>query len=230
MTVIVTVFEAAGVTVFRKGNRDNSTVDTQPGTPGLTARCRSNGPEAYSDEMKVLYLGGLVGAYARNQTTGLTRMGMLQSAQVGAVDMEAFHSRGAPIKGRGDGHPVSLGRLAWRTSLSSESHTTTIIGFQRQQRTDHLMSYAKALKKAKCESVETTIRKRRLFLAAGIYRLINERWTHLVIFGTMAGGENPGLGRTAKNRAQCLADDIRVFQATEGFTDTAPLCCSEKRR
>ena len=33
------------------------------------------------------------------------------------------------------------------------------IGFQRRQRTDHLMSYAKALKKAQCESVETTIRK-----------------------------------------------------------------------
>ena len=32
-----------------------------------------------------------------------------------------------------------------------------IIGFQRRQRTDHLMSYAKALKKAQCESVETTI-------------------------------------------------------------------------
>ena len=31
-----------------------------------------------------------------------------------------------------------------------------IIGFQRRQRTDHLMSYAKALKKAQCESVETT--------------------------------------------------------------------------
>ena len=34
-----------------------------------------------------------------------------------------------------------------------------IIGFQHRQRTDHLMSYAKALKKAQFESVETTIRK-----------------------------------------------------------------------
>ena len=41
-------------------------------------------------------------------------------------------------------------------------HLLQIIGFQRRQRTDHLMSYAKALKKARCESVETTIRKRRL--------------------------------------------------------------------
>ena len=31
-----------------------------------------------------------------------------------------------------------------------------ITGFQRRQRTDHRVSYAKALKKAQCESVETT--------------------------------------------------------------------------
>ena len=55
-----------------------------------------------------------------------------------------------------------------------------IIGFQRRQRTDHLMSYAKALKKAQCESVETTIRKRRLLFAGGVQRTHNERLTHRV--------------------------------------------------
>ena len=44
-----------------------------------------------------------------------------------------------------------------------------------------------------------------------------------MMFGTLAGGENPGLGRPEKNWAQCLADDIRVFQATEGSTDSSPL-------
>ena len=34
-----------------------------------------------------------------------------------------------------------------------------IIGFHRRQRTDHRMSYARTLKKARCESVEKTIRK-----------------------------------------------------------------------
>ena len=38
-----------------------------------------------------------------------------------------------------------------------------IIGFQRRQLTYPLMLYAKALKMAHYESVETTIRKRRLF-------------------------------------------------------------------
>ena len=58
-----------------------------------------------------------------------------------------------------------------------------IIGFQRRQRTDH-MSYAKALKKAQSESVETTIRKRRLLFAGAVQRTHNERLTRRVMFGT----------------------------------------------
>ena len=34
---------------------------------------------------------------------------------------------------------------------------------------------------------------------------------------------NPGRGRPQKNWAQCLIDDIRVFEATEGFTDSSTL-------
>ena len=73
------------------------------------------------------------------------------------------------------------------------------IGFQRRQFTDHLMSYAKALKKAQCESVETTIRKRRLLFSGAAQRMHNERLTRRVMFGTMAGGENPGPGRPGNN-------------------------------
>ena len=48
------------------------------------------------------------------------------------------------------------------------------------------------------------------------------------MFGTLAGGENPGPGRPENNWAQCLADDIRVFQATEGSTDSSPLLFGEE--
>ena len=37
-----------------------------------------------------------------------------------------------------------------------------------RQRTNNLMSYAKTLKKAPCENVETTIRKRRLLFAGAV--------------------------------------------------------------
>ena len=46
-----------------------------------------------------------------------------------------------------------------------------VIGFQRRQRTDYtILSYAKALKKTRCESIETTIRLRQLFFAGAVAR------------------------------------------------------------
>ena len=98
-----------------------------------------------------------------------------------------------------------------------------IIGFQRRQRADHLMSYAKAHKKARSKSVETTIRKRRLLFARAVQRTNNERLTRRVMFGTMADGENPRAGRPEKNSVQCLIDDLRVFRPTEGSTEGVPL-------
>ena len=96
---------------------------------------------------------------------------------------------------------------------------TDRFGFQRQQRTDHLMLHAKALKTAQCESVESVIRKRGLLFAGGVQRTTDERLTRRMMFGTVAGGENPRPGRAEKNWIQCLTDDFWDFQATEGSTE-----------
>ena len=99
-----------------------------------------------------------------------------------------------------------------------------IIGFQRRQRIDHRMSYANALNKAQCESVETSIRKRRLLFGGAVQRTTSERLTHRVMFGTMAGGVNPERGRPQKRTGPSgLVGDLRVFEATEGSTDSPPL-------
>ena len=89
------------------------------------------------------------------------------------------------------------------------------------------MSDTKALKKAQCRSVETTIRKRRLLFAGAVQRTNNERLTRQVMFETTAGGENPEPGRPEKNWAQCLVDNLMVFRATEGSTESVPFWCSE---
>ena len=94
-----------------------------------------------------------------------------------------------------------------------------IIGFQRRQRTDYLMSYAEALKKSHCESVETTIRKRRLLLAGAVQRTTNERLTHRVMFETLAGGENPGPGQPEMNWA-LLSGSVRCAPGS-----VEKLCC-----
>ena len=52
----------------------------------------------------------------------------------------------------------------------------------------------------------------------------SERLIHRVMFGTMAGGVNPGRGQPEKNQAQCLEDYIiRVFEATERPTNSSPV-------
>ena len=85
-----------------------------------------------------------------------------------------------------------------------------IIGLHRRQRADDRMSCAKALKKAPCESVETTISKWRL-LAQRVYsgQILsdNTRW---VLFGTMFGGENPGPGRPEENMSSMPGGRNRV--------------------
>ena len=102
-----------------------------------------------------------------------------------------------------------------------------VIGFQRRQRTDHLTSHAKIYEKVQFESATTTISKRRLLFAGAVQRTNNERLTRQVMFETTAGGENPEPGRPEKNWAQCLVDDLMVFRATEGSTESVPFWCSE---
>ena len=110
-------------------------------------------------------------------------MGMLQSIQAGAVRYGGCPVRPevAHAKGRGDGN-LLYGCVTWTLGKDHFAELRTayhmfllrLIGFQRRQRTDHLMSYAKDLKKAQCESVETTIRKRRLLFAGAVQRTHNE--------------------------------------------------------
>ena len=115
--------------------------------------------------------------------------------------------------------------LTYSDKLRTANHSLLLrtIGFQRRQRADDGMSYANALKRAQCNIVETNIQKRRLLFTGAVQRTSNERLTHSVMFGTIAGGVNPGRGRPEKNCAQCLVDDIRVFEETEGSADSSPV-------
>ena len=117
----------------------------------------------------------------------------------------------------------TLGQEHFAELRTAHHNLLRIIGFQRRQRADHLMSYAKALKKAQCESVETTICKRRLLFAGGVQRMHNERVTRRVIFGTMAGGDNPGPGRPQKNWAQCPSRRPQGVSSHRGIHGKRPL-------
>ena len=87
-------------------------------------------------------------------------MGMLQLIQAGAVRYGGcpVRSEVAHAEGRGDGNPavrvrnVDPRQGALRGAANGTPQVSPTEGFQRRQRTDHIMPYAKALKKIQCES------------------------------------------------------------------------------
>ncbi|CAN0467430.1 unnamed protein product, partial [Laminaria digitata] len=59
----------------------------------------------------------------------------------------------------------------------------------------------------RCESIEPTIlRKRRLFFAGAMVRQNEGRIPRRVMFGTIAGGENPRPGGQWKTWRRCLVE------------------------
>ena len=101
-----------------------------------------------------------------------------------------------------------------------------VIGFQRRQRIDHTtLSYAKALKKTRRESTETTIHKRMLFFAGGVARQTKGRSPSRVMFGTMTGGEGPRSGGQSKTWHKCpfIVDDLKSVSSHRGVHRTLPV-------
>ena len=102
MTVIVTIFETAGLTASEKKTETMllRTPDEAPCTSPLVIEAAG---QRYGQKTQFLYLGGLI-----DKTAGPTRMGMLQSIQAGTVRYGGFPVRSevAQAKGRGDGNPA----------------------------------------------------------------------------------------------------------------------------
>eukprot|EP00752_Nemacystus_decipiens_P018516 g16601.t1 len=97
-----------------------------------------------------------------------------------------------------------------------------VIGHRRERGTHRQLSYAQALKRAGCQSVEATIRQRRLLFAGAVARQPDKRLPKRLMFGELTGGKKPGKGSPEQNWLTCLKDDLRVFGATHGSTDDAP--------
>lgn len=72
-----------------------------------------------------------------------------------------------------------------------------------------LISYRELLELTKCESIETTIRRRRLVLAGHIVRLEDDRLTRQIALAKMEGGK-PSRGSPA-TWWTCLSDDLKKF-------------------
>ena len=232
-TVIVTVFKAAGLTVSEKKTETMlpRTPDQAPQTSPLVIEAAGQRYRQAAQFVSGRSCQRKRPHYARDKTTGPTRMGMLQTVQ--SSGSYTIWRLPCSLKVRMLKAEVmetllygcvtwTLGKEHFAELRKAHHRLLRIIDFQRRQLTNHLMLYATALNKAQCENVETAIRKRRLLFAVAVQWTNNERPTRGVMFGTMAGQENPGPGRPENNRAQCQVDDLKVFRAKGDQKRTGP--------
>ena len=86
-------------------------------------------------------------------------------------------------------------------------------------RSDHVLSYSKALKQAHYDSIETVVRKRRLLFAGAVAKKHNGRLPRRVMFGALSGGEKPKPGSPEKIWLDWVSEDFKAFEATSGSTE-----------
>ena len=69
-------------------------------------------------------------------------------------------------------------------------------GFQKKERTDHVLAYHELLHRCQTESIETTIIRRRLRWAGQVARMSDSRLPKAMLFGELSDGKrrrgNPG--------------------------------------
>ena len=83
-------------------------------------------------------------------------------------------------------HYDTLGRAHY-------SFLTCCIGWRKHNRTDHPIFYLDTLVKTGGESIEATLRKRRILFAGFVARMEDTRLPKCVIFGELVGGAgSPG--------------------------------------
>ena len=87
---------------------------------------------------------------------------------------------------------------------------TRCIGWRKQNRTYHPISYLDTLLKTGSESIETTLRRRRILIWGFVVRMENTRLPKCVMFGGMGGGAGC-VGSQEKEWMGCFLDDHRAF-------------------
>ena len=77
-----------------------------------------------------------------------------------------------------------------------------------------MTSYNRALEITRCESIETTLRTRRLLWAGTLLRMSGGRLPKRIVFGNLEGAVRRGRGEKEKEWTDCVQSDIRAFGIT----------------
>ena len=106
------------------------------------------------------------------------------------ADAESRGSRDATVKGVSRGVRARLTTAGYgRLRKAHHQMLHRCLGWRKRKREDHVLSYASALLRTDSESVETTVRRRKILFAGFVARMGEERLPRRVIFGEMLGGK-----------------------------------------
>ena len=102
---------------------------------------------------------------------------------------------------------------------------TRCIGWRKHNRADHPISYLDTLIKTGSESIEATLRRRRILFAAFVARMEDTRLPKCAMFGELVGGTDC-VGGQEKEWMGCFLDDLRA-SPTKGKLQTKTMRISE---
>ena len=233
MTIIVQVFGEFGLTVSEKKTETllMRVKEKQPTPPPPPLIIEAAG-QKYTQTLEFRYLGGLVNEHG-DLTREINFRSRAASACVRRYGPELFDRPGAPFRLKARllqaeaMEALLYGCMTWAPRRDHYRLLRTIhhrlllrvIGYQRKQGTYRQLSYAQALKRVGCQSVEATVRQRRLLFAGAVARQPDGRLPKRLMFGELVGGKDPGAGCPERNWQTCLKDDFKAFGATHGSTD-----------
>ena len=100
------------------------------------------------------------------------------------------------------------------------SFLTRCIGWRKNDHADHPVSYLDTLIKARSESIEATLRRRRILLAGFVVRMEDTRLPKCVMFVELVGGVGC-VGDQEKEWMGCFLDDLIAFGINAAHWTTA---------
>ena len=219
------------------GEEDRDSLDSstgeateERGIAATTTDHRSSG-QKYAQTALFRYFGGLVNE-GGELTQEINHRSRAAWACIRRLSRELFDQPRAPWKLkvpllRAETMEALLyGCMAWAPRqdhyrLLRRTHhrlLLRVIGYRRERGTYRQLSYAQALKKTGCQSVEATVRQRRLLFAGAMARQLAGRLPKQLTDGKLVGGEEPRKERPEPNWLDCLKDDFQAFGATDDST------------
>ena len=96
-----------------------------------------------------------------------------------------------------------------------------ILGARCKSPNKHILLYKDAIQRTECESIETTVRTRRLAGAGALLRMGDHRLPKRIMSGELDNAGKHGPAGKEKEWTDCVADDLRLVGITGDWSTAA---------